>query len=83
MSILEHGQNCTGFFDGSWGGCCKLHDDLYMTPKGAGMSREDADKVLFECVAKKSKAIAYVMYWAVRMFGGTYWDEYQEQREVI
>lgn len=78
--LLERGQACTGWFDGSWKNCCVYHDKLYMTEAGTDLTRAEADDRLFECVKNKSAVMAYIMLAGVRLFGWYYWNKYKEQR---
>ena len=86
MSLLEHGQKCTGWIDRlgkcNWSEACALHDRRYMTPKGKDMDRLDADLELFCGVYKKCAPMAYIMFIGVRVFGGKYWEKYEEARNA-
>jgi|688.fasta_scaffold1236601_1 hypothetical protein len=79
-------DNCTFFPEGNWTSCCWTHDHdcilaiEYLSPK----MRLEADRKLFNCVYKRSKTIACIMYFGVRFWAYTYWwigywREYHEQ----
>ena len=53
-----------------------------MTPKGKDMDRLDADLELFCGVYKKCAPMAYIMFIGVRVFGGKYWEKYEEARNA-
>ena len=65
--------SCTCFldklFNKDWSECCKQHDEDYNNLKD-GDSTKPSDIEFLECLKKKSwKAVAYLMYTAVRVFG--------------
>ena len=59
-----------------------LHDYLYRMSERA--SREWADKVLFKLSVKDGlpKWKAYLVYFAVRLFGGRVWNRYRRGKDV-
>lgn len=64
-------DGCTCFFDGNWKECCDRHDKRYSNNR---LTRKQADRLLYRCVAKKNKHIAFLMYLGVRLFG---WLRYE------
>jgi len=62
-------NNCTLFPDGTWSSCCARHDRRYENKR---LTKYQADKLLYRCVAKKNKLIASVMFLGVTLFGH-YW----------
>ena len=84
MNLFERGQKCTGWIDSirscDWSEACDKHDKRYMTADGKDMERVDADLELFVGVYKKCAPMAFVMFVGVRIFGGVYWNKYEEAR---
>lgn len=67
---------CTGYFDGSWSYCCKMHDRRYANKR---LNRSQADELLFRCVKRKSNIVnAYIMWAGVRLFG---WHFYKKAKK--
>lgn len=64
-------DGCTCWFDGNWKHCCDFHDRRYANQR---LTRYQADKLLYRCVAKKSKPMALIMFIGVRLFG---WIRYR------
>jgi hypothetical protein len=58
---------CTLWLEGNWCKCCKRHDRRY-TRKG--LSKFQADKLLFRCVKRKAGwFMASLMFTGVTLFG--------------
>jgi hypothetical protein len=73
--LCERGNHCSCFVDTLFGkyhgDCCEQHDKDY--GKGSGLKRITADKRFYICLKKRTyKPIAYLMWLAVRKFGGRY-----------
>ena len=61
---------CTLFPDGSWGNCCKQHDDDYTA--GSGIKQKEADERLRYCLEQGGRpVVGFIMFWGLRLFGWT------------
>jgi hypothetical protein len=85
MSWCERGQRCSCWFDGwfgkDWSSACKLHDERYMTDKGFGWTRKQADVELRSSVSAAGAPImAWVMYFGVRLGGAKSWRKNRMNR---
>jgi hypothetical protein len=65
-------NSCTLFPDCIWKDCCYVHDLNYVRQK---ITRLEADKMLLSCVKERCKAVAYIMYAGVRLFGLYFWNK--------
>ena len=62
-------DGCSLWFDGDWVECCVQHDLAYWRG-GTSKERQEADRALEQCVAKRPHTVmAPIMYAAVRAFG--------------
>jgi hypothetical protein len=90
MAILNEGY-CTGWVDGFWGYCCKLHDLAYEI----GVERAKADWDLLMCVASSASSsgdawwmglvalvMAILMFVTVRILGWLYYPHKKTKREI-
>jgi hypothetical protein len=66
---------CSYFPEGNWGECCYQHDaDCMLALEYLSYDmRLEADTKLFQCVFKKNKFIAFIMYAGVRIWANTFW----------
>lgn len=71
---------CTGWFEGWWQTCCKVHDSEYAQQVGKAL----ADSNLFNCVAHSgnsvlmasaSVGVALIMWAGVSLFGKRYYNK--------
>lgn len=82
MDINSTSDGCSGGVSSAWkfftgkdpifSGCCRDHDreyDLGGTPE----DRYIADLDFFKCVYEYSPIWAYIMFFAVRIFGAFHW----------
>lgn len=66
-------DNCTFWFEGTWTECCKRHDRRYANKR---LTRNQADKLLFRCVKRKSNIImAFIMFTGIRILGWYWYDK--------
>ena len=63
---------CTCFPEGSWDNCCAMHDRRYANKR---LTRYQADKLLYRCVAKHNKVVALIMFIGVRLGGWYFYDK--------
>ena len=82
-------NRCSMFSNGNWLHCCQIHDIncILALENLSYKMRLEADIALFECVYKKNKLVAYVMYIGVRAWANTFWwinyrKESLEQRKT-
>ena len=61
-------EGCTCFFNGNWKECCDMHDKRY---EKKGITRLQADILLYRCVNKKNRFVAPFIFIGVRI-GGWY-----------
>lgn len=66
---------CSCWFDGDWGECCEMHDKLYYNPKTH--SRAWVDRAFRKCIARRNKAMAWIMWFGVRCFGWIWWNKFR------
>jgi len=74
--IPKNAKNYCSFFpEGSWGDCCYDHDTncLLALEYLSWNMRLYADIKLYDCVYKKNKMIAHIMYIGVRFWAYTFW----------
>lgn len=71
-------DGCTAVPDFDFGSdCCGEHDYHY---QDKNITRAEADKRLRECIQKKGYIVLPWVYWlGVRVFGGLFWKEKQNQ----
>lgn len=74
-------DHCTLFPEGDWGNtCCKKHDKGY---ERVGLSKYQADKLLYRCVKKKGHpVVAAVMFAGVSLFGWLNYYKAQKRIEI-
>ena len=70
-------NNCTLFPEGNWSECCARHDRRYENKR---LNRSQADRLLYRCVSKKSKVVAFIMYVGVRTIG---WYFYKKANKKV
>lgn len=70
---------------GNWNEPAVFHDWLYtyrpMKPDGTRVSRKEADEIFYCAMLDKHvpKWRAWIMYKAVRVFGGIYWHKHDDE----
>jgi hypothetical protein len=66
-------DGCSAWPDGAWHQCCVEHDYVYWCG-GSDQQREQADRVLQQCVAAAGySAVGTIMYFGVRLGGAGFW----------
>jgi hypothetical protein len=64
-------DGCSRWPDKSWLSCCVVHDIMYWCG-GSDKDRKEADKIMMQCVNRKTSMLGGVMYPGVRL-GGSPW----------